>query len=293
MEDWWFDLIGPGFFIVPNEEVKLTYLMGEGWDRWHWQENLRNMKNTRHPDGVWLADLFPNGIGVKGLSRQKAKEILLSQPEDGGRSLFFASFCCGADLDEGRKLLLRSLTMGYTRSYCQLAQSGYTDENFLLAGMNAGSGYCCLLLARKCSRGDYLERGARLGDYECMFSHGVSYLKDDRRRWILTCYYTKNHHYGWDDWFTQTLHVKDVSTLFYIGEMTSKMQITLFELFAESPLASGYKRVMSDYTRVLNAVRSECVWWVLIAKRMGVNKDARKIVTKKIWMSRYEGREYE
>lgn len=49
-----------------------------------------------------------------------------------------------------------------------------------------------------------------------------------------------------------------------------------------------FQRAESLYNEWCDAARASCVAWVLIAKRLAVNKDVRKLIAKKVWEARRE-----
>lgn len=51
--------------------------------------------------------------------------------------------------------------------------------------------------------------------------------------------------------------------------------------------------VEKNYNMVMESVREECVTWILCSRKLGVSKDIRVVIAKKIWKSRKEGRENE
>ena len=59
------------------------------------------------------------------------------------------------------------------------------------------------------------------------------------------------------------------------------------------PYDSGYVNVLVQAVAVYDAccdmAREMCVTWVLVAKRIGYNKDVRRMISKMVWETRREG----
>lgn len=298
MEDWWFDLIGPDFFLSPRADIKLTYVFSKyGSDDLNHKDFLDAFRATGHEDAEWFFGLFPNGIDLydEG-AKSDAKKILVAQPED-GRSLFFASKLCLAP--EAIIMLKKSISMGYTRSYGEICGlvAGESRE-FWLEGARKGCDSCCwyLCVTRGCSSAHiYAERGARLGNKDCMLRYSETLSFENPVRWLITytnlvfvySRVTQNN-----TWFKNADKVKDKSALFYIGELTICGFVNGVPT-EDSSLYLVKSRILSYHAGVLNAVRDECVCWVMIAHVLGVNKDVRKVISKMIWKSRFEGRKKE
>lgn len=280
---------------MPISQVKMNYLFDCNkiiGDNFKNEKFLSDFRATGHPDAMWFFELFPNGVNGND---SDVKNLFLSQPDDGGRSLYFASHFAPFEI----AVLWRSIKMGYVLSYGELAttrgdhKGDISFPSFLTEGAKKESSKCCEFLAQGLDNGSddkYIEKGARLGNDACMDMFRRRLNFNDRIRWILSWLYVMKYEL-WDYWYNCVRNVSDVSTLFYIGELSSrgdhkhrKMSQTGF---------NGKERVFAYYGRVVGAVRDECVTWSLIGRSCRLHKDVRILISKMVWLSRFEGREFE
>ena len=49
-----------------------------------------------------------------------------------------------------------------------------------------------------------------------------------------------------------------------------------------------FERAVALYDGCCDRAREACVMWILIAKRIGFNKDARRMIAKMVWEGRSE-----
>lgn len=295
--DWWFSVAVPGFFIIPIKDAKLNCAFSR-IDDIGMEFFVEQMRRTGHKDADWFLSLFPNGIEDDDkIARLERKKLLLSQPEDGGRSLYFASLFCDDD-DEEKRLLRRSMSMGYVRSYGGMVRVGRVDLDFLYEGAKLNDDVCChelsIRLEPGAKRAIYIEKGARLGNIECMYGYSRSMAEQGLKNrvdwlWSIFCIYS----YGdCVEWYKRALEVTEPETLFYIGEI-SKYLLLQFRIRRVKGITKGIGYVEVYHAKVIRDVRCECITWILCAKEMGFNKDVRKMISKKLWLSRFEGRDYE
>lgn len=83
--------------------------------------------------------------------------------------------------------------------------------------------------------------------------------------------------------------------LFEVGEMfKGNLDVEKEKVFREAQLPSvinTLSRVVSMYDGWCDAARDACVAWVLTGKRIGLNKDVRRMIARMVWESRREGRQ--
>lgn len=304
-EDWWWELAGPNhlnFFSLPLVEAKLNYLLSFFYHIHSVGQFFNLFRKLDHPDSRWFFGLFPSGIDTREKEAlYRAKELLVSQPFDGGRSLFYASICCSFDIPEVMSLLRKSIDMGYVRSYDML-YVGYIfnlTEEMLKKATKHGSVSCWKLLGDRLKQRVYVydEKGARLGDNNCFGSYSHCLFETDKRLYWLLNFVTSCKDNDWFSWFSNAGSASKPAELFLIGELTTRAEsnpslhiIKPFLGFEQLILTK--ERIDGYHKAVLAAVRSECLWWVIVARNLQVNKDVRKLIAKKLWASRFEGREF-
>jgi hypothetical protein len=123
---------------------------------------LRLARESQHPDGLWLAALFPPGVAV---TRAHAEQVVLEQGED-PRAMCLAWQLCGTSSRERDAMVRRAAEMGYAPAQTLLSQliSHHTpgEKSFLWAVRGAEQGYrhsiChlahCFRLGEGCKRDD-------------------------------------------------------------------------------------------------------------------------------------------
>ena len=81
--------------------------------------------------------------------------------------------------------------------------------------------------------------------------------------------------------------------LFEVGEMLlGKIEAEVGKVFGRKEDASCVKvllRTVAIYDACCNTASEGCVAWILVAKRLKVNKDVRTMISKMVWRNRREG----
>lgn len=283
----WFD---PSFWLVSEQEIEWNYAMSRYiMSQWHTEPFLSVLRGSHYPDADWWLSLFPFGINYGTCNLIDVKRIFLNGagPNDNGRSSYFAALFC-SDMLEERILLETSMSKGYPMSFfkfTKFAQFSAGMNIILKKGAELNSIGCCSMLADE-DEHKYILQRSRLGDYWAFVRCSIQFCINDKRRWNLLFLYAKNQDMhgseGINHWFREIDGVFDTSTLFYISELTKQMGLIQPKNRKIDILA--YRRY------VINRVQQECITWILTGKRMGVVKDIRGIIAKKIWNSRKEGR---
>lgn len=287
-EDWWWQMAAK-FFSVTLVEAKFNYLMSLfNIDTICCNEFFNAFGESKHADAEWLYGLFPGGINLE--KRLTAKETLMAQTVDGGKSIFYASIFCENE-NESLSLLKQSMSMGYVRAYDMLSRHEDLPRETLEKGVYMNSGGCCHKLANYYNFDYWKEKGARLGDSDCICSYSYQ-TKDTYLGWILR--YPDTVYTGdWMKWFRNAGPeiLGSLSEYFLIGELSVRSEKTIMMDVDEPMLTRNMEDVFSYHKYVLGAVRDECICWVLVAEKLKVNKDVRKMIAKMVWGTRFEGRD--
>lgn len=271
MDDWLLSKIGPKFFSVALSEVKMNYLFSAFpaivWDSEVFAEAFRA---TGHPDVDWFYSIFPTGPFIySDSSGHDVKKTFISNPYNCGRNLYYAGLCCyGENCETERIKLLREC-------------SKLNPKNMLYQFMSLDT----VIDVTK-----YFEDGAKVGDCYSMIRFAETLHIDDRLRWLLKTSTRSDRYISWHEWFALSTRVKNISTLFLIGELSKRYGSGVCH-FNNDKMIRNRKRIEDYYQKVLETVRCECVMWVLIAKQSGIQKDVRKVISMMIWESRFDGRE--
>lgn len=286
-----FDWLEPSFLLVSKQKAMFNYIFRHFKTEMDTPKVLDTLRKIDDEEVKWWLSLFPNGINPK--ERAKAKEVLLKQPEDGGRNLYYAALCC-VDTEERLLLMNLSAEKKFPRSFYALTASFSRDHNdrILREGeqLNDAEACYCSYIWSKDSKDQhfYLVKSARLGDSYGINEFGKTLLIDDCLRWTLLCNKTL-----YEQWYEEAMDVTSNETLFHIGELSKYVDArrNIDFLYLVSAVAKkGIQKVKWYHKFVKDTVREECVNWCLVARKLGVNKDIRGVIAKMIWLTRKEGR---
>ncbi len=256
-------------------------------------------RRSSHIDAKWLLSIISEEV----TAGSDAKRLISKRGnEQDGRTLFFL----GAITPFNDRLILLAAEAGYSTAHGEMARwsSDFTKKFFwALRGAMIGdrSSMRCLADCLLWGRGgvekdeklslEFRIEAARRGDgcacYELAEDH---FCKDD----IVTQYFWKIQAAKHDiEFLAITLHklkkVNKRGVLFIVGQ-TLFGNVTKVTVFGYRGLENGLveraENLVEFYSRRCDESRTECVMWVMIGRRLGVNKDVRKIIARKLWEGR-------
>jgi hypothetical protein len=112
---WWnaLDLFGPNIVMMRGADVAKA---------------LQLARESRHPDAVWLASLFPAGVAV---TQQRMVEVMSQQGDDDPRALLLGWQLGSRASDEP---LRRAAEMGYAPAQAELSKESRSREEQFASG---------------------------------------------------------------------------------------------------------------------------------------------------------------
>ena len=257
----------------------------------------------------WLAELFPleEGIVFGGVAERRLGEWCAAHPDD-ARALAHL-----AVVRHDTAMLEKAAAMGDVLALAVEWHSKATGSGQFLAASalaEAGSaeGTYHLAVCVRCGRGcsqderaasELFERAAELGSYRAcreLIDRDTNPAKE--LKYLIPFCSVRPF-----DLYRVVLALDEVlrshaeegsfgSAIFDAGEQLKEcIDVKAGTVFGEEQVSGHLKilsRAVAMYDRWCGVAREACVAWVLVAKRMGVNKDVRKIIAKSVWESRRE-----
>ena len=258
------------------------------------------------PEMRWLAELFPleEEQVSDEVAVQRLGEWCAAHPDDATALRYLAK------AREDEALMRKAASMGDEWAMSKVCYLSSTNEGkFQMAWASAekggADGTCNLMRCFEsgigCVRneifaGELLERAADLGSFLSCYE----YVERDE----MNAAHRVKHLIGFFGLETSATNVicKDLQkillkpsrdedvVLFEVGEMF-RGNIDFEKGTAFGKLVwSGHLEILSQvavlHNRRCNVVREACVTWVLFAKRIGINKDVRRLIARMVWETR-------
>ena len=264
------------------------------------------------PEMRWLSELFPleEGRVARKVAEQRFSEWCVAHPDD-ARALAHLATIRGDD-----SLMEKAASMGDARAMAKVFFSSRSDgEKFQLACASAEKGdafgtYClmhCFRAEIGCKKNEsfaeeLLERAADLGSVDVCYDLARNReMKPWQRVKLLISFFgmyfsgSGRLYFDLEEVFRR--YATDGSctdVIFEVGEMfKGSIDVERGMVFGRKHRSNDLDillRAVGMYDRWCDVAREACVAWILIAKRIGVHKDVRRIIAKMVWEARREGR---
>jgi hypothetical protein len=266
-------------------------------------EGLALAQKCDHPEGAWLVSLFPGGAPQ---TLGEARAALLAHAKD-PRALAFAAALGAVG---SHAMLLRAASAGYPFAQSEYAARLFGVERVAWAEKAAkngdASGMC--ILAQCLSEGNGCEkdqnraqqlwhRAALLNDV--IAQHNVAKVMfgpGDHRRYNWLCraaaggYYHSIFETVWEAEQMAAAAPRNTRALFAIGAGAQRqVDQTHMTVFGRRFLAfPGVLVALEVYEETCSKAREGLESWTGVARRLGVSRDVRRIVSKLLWDGRDE-----
>ena len=297
-----------------KRNVELEFVREE----WKWEKGLRlaHSLKDRVPEMRWLASLFPleslvNGVVPEEVLNGKLREWCAGHPEDARAAAYLGYF-----LDDDA-WIEKAASMGdvWAMSLIVYRYSASDNRLFKFASAAAEKGDArgtfllveCYQQGHFCDRNEsiadkLLEKAAYLGSYEAYIELVRYRPKDlDTMLRLLSLYFFLPVH----DFARLQSSLDEAlrgyandglygGAIFEVGEMLKgnidAVEGTVFGHKRDPAQIEYFSQVVAMYEGWCDAARNACVAWILIAKRVGLNKDCRRLIAKIVWGARDEAR---
>jgi hypothetical protein len=256
---------------------------------------LREARECRHPDAVWLVSLFPAGETV---TRKRAREVLLEQGED-PRALFFVARLSKNDKEK----MERSARLGYAPAQVMMSLRSDTVDCFKwasLAAENGDRGGLCELGRRYryglgCAADrdkaiDLFRQSAELGDAAAQGMYAeIGFGKFDWQRFHWWARASRRSLAGYfcsavcdlAPLFQQGQHSRIVHEVAPVIRKNLDSDVASYRI--EEPMARELRRVLKVHEVMTARGRDAIACWSMCALRLGMVKDMRVVIAMLVW----------
>ena len=278
---------------------------------WRYEKGLQLAHKLKghNAEMRWLTNLFP--LQRCKVSREDAEARLgdwcAAHPDDARALLYLAS------VQSDDALIEKAASMGDARALaCVFDRSSSVEKKFQLARASAEKGDAlgtyylmqCFVGGIGCVKDEgiareLLERAADLGSFSvfCELVENCE-MKPEKRAKLLVSFFGL-YAFGSADLYSDLKellqrHETDEALKQVIFDVGGTLKDTIEEgkvlgKDVNSTCLETFLRVVELYDRWCDVAREACVAWILIAKRMGLNKDVRRMIAKLVWEGRKAG----
>ena len=281
-------------------------------ESWRSEKGLQLVHKLKgfDPEMRWLAELFPSEAFLED-AEQRLSGWHKAHPDD-ARALVYLAKVRGDVL-----LLEKAASMGDARAMADIvfSSSCSDDRKFQLALASAEKGdadgtYClmeCFRAGTGCEKNEdfakvFMERAADLGS--CYAYDDLIFdpqMKPAQKVKLSICFFGTDYsrsddlHSDLDGLFRRyATNGSCGDVIFEVGEMfmgnVDAVEGKVFGRKKDPDLVEILLLAVAMYDGWCHSAREACIVWVLIAKRMRINKDVRKMIAIMVWEARKEAR---
>lgn len=255
-----------------------------------------------HPDARYLVSLFENV--QRPITKETARDMFLAQPETDARALLFSELVSSTDHETyNRDRVIKSANLEYALAQavmCSFMLSSYEHFKYAKSAADQGeyNGYNLMgnayLTGIGCDKNkskakEYFLLAIKYGHIPAMNQLGLVYDSINPKRWI---WWGRAAKAGFPFYFIQNfILVMSPKCVFQIGchlDGHIDIEFKLFNQTVDSEVAISAKRAVEFYINQVTAYRAAVHTWTIIARRLGIIKDMRRMVGSMIWSAREE-----
>jgi hypothetical protein len=288
-----------GLGLDGTEQIKWADALDAVWSNACVEKGLQMARECRHPDAQWLASLFPAGVPV---TRERMALVMVEQGED-ARAMYLAWRLSVASTG----VLRRAAELGYAPAQASLSEECEVEECFMWAERAAAQGdrNGLFQLARRfrleygCAKNEgtvneLYRQAAELGHLYAQWFYGGSAFGE----------------YAWErfDWWGRAA-LRGCSVTFFCSSvlrllrkfakgdlgrilhtvapvmrnnMNDAERRVLGSLFLTDEMEK-FHRLIQLHDEMLGRAKRAIACWSVVARRRGVVKDIRVMISKRMW----------